>query len=153
MMQYVVSACLAGVACRYDGKANLCEAVRTLVDEGRALPVCPEVLGGLCIPRVPCELQSALKGGYAPLQKRVVNALGYDQTSAFITGAQRALLQAQEAGCTVAIVKSRSPSCGAHAVYDGSFSKCLVPGQGIFAHMLVQAGFAVFSEEQLPFDL
>ncbi len=149
-MKYVVSACLAGQACRYDGKSNVCDAVRLLVKQGKAVAVCPEVLGGLPTPRTPCELQETAQGGYAPLQKRVVTAQGQDKTEAFVRGALLALEQAQKAGCTMAIVKSRSPSCGAHGVYDGSFTKKLTAGQGIWAHMLTQAGFHLYTEENLP---
>ncbi len=153
MVKYIVSACLAGEACRYDGKSNECAVVRSLVAQGRAVPVCPEVLGGLPIPRIPCELQRAVQGGYAPLQVRVITAQGHDATEAFVRGASMALEQARQSGCTAAIVKSRSPSCGALSVYDGSFTKKLVAGQGIWAHMLTQAGFYLYSEENLPEEL
>ncbi len=152
-MQYVVSACLAGEACRYDGRDNLCVAVQTLVAQGNALPVCPEVLGGLPTPRMACELCPAVLGGYAPLQKKVFNRCGQDMTDAFVLGARKALHLAQEAGCTAAIIKSRSPSCGALAVYDGTFSKKLVAGQGVWAHMLSEAGFTLYTEEKLPLFL
>ncbi len=150
MMKFIVSACLAGHACRYDGKSNVCDAVRILVEQGKAVAVCPEVLGGLPTPRIPCELQGVAHGGYAPLQKRVVTANGQDNTEAFVSGARLALEKAKKAGCTAAIVKSRSPSCGAHDVYDGTFSKKLIAGQGIWAHMLTQAGFHLYTEENLP---
>ncbi len=149
-MQYIVSACLAGEACRYDGKSNLFLPVRQLVEQGNALAVCPEVLGGLGTPRIPCELCPASSEGFFPLQKKVLNKQGEDVTAAFVLGAQKALAMAQEAGCSKAIVKSRSPSCGYGHVYDGSFSKTLVVGQGIWAHMLLQAGFIMYTEENFP---
>lgn len=137
---YVVSACLAGVACRYDGGSNLCPKVLQLVEEGWAVPACPEALGGLPVPRTPCEL----KGG------RVISRDGRDMTAAFLRGAQRALEIVQEHGCTAAILKSRSPSCGVGCVYDGSFTRRLRPGQGVWAQLLREAGLALYSEENLP---
>ena len=98
--QYVVSACLAGESCRYDGGCSPCPAVQALVRTGQALPVCPEVLGGLPTPRVPSEI----RGG------RVVAKDGTDVTGAFTCGAEEALQLALENGCTAAILKARSPS-------------------------------------------
>ena len=100
--QYVVSACLAGESCRYDGGGSPCPAVQALVRTGHALPVCPEVLGGLPTPRVPSEIRDG----------RVVAKDGTDVTGAFIRGAEEALRLALENGCTAAILKARSPSCG-----------------------------------------
>ncbi len=137
MPSYVVSACLAGIACRYDGNNNLCEPVVKLVKEGRALALCPEVLGGLTIPRIPCEIQGDL----------VLDAKGNDCTSQFIKGAEKALKLSLEAGCYKAILKSRSPSCGRDVIYDGTFSRNLVQGQGIFAKLLQENGFEILTEE------
>ncbi|MGE9984377.1 DUF523 domain-containing protein [Desulfovibrio sp. SGI.169] len=137
---YVVSGCLAGLACRYDGGSNPCAAVIRLVEEGRAVPVCPESLAGLSVPRLPCELA----GG------RVLSQDGRDLTESFLRGAQLALSAAQRCGCTAAILKSRSPSCGFGQIYDGTFSRRLCPGEGIWARLLREAGFALFSEERLP---
>ncbi len=146
-MRYVVSACLAGQACRYDGKSNVCPEVQRLVEQGRALPVCPEVLGGLPTPRAPSEIVTRSPQGVA---LSVMTKNGHDVTQAFVLGAQKALELAQVAGCTVAIVKSRSPSCGACGVYDGSFSKTLISGQGVWASLLREAGFTLFTEEDAP---
>jgi len=135
----LVSACLAGVACRYDGGASPHPEVLRLLAAGRVLPVCPEVLGGLPVPREPVELR----------QGRAVGRSGLDVTEAFQAGAQRALARAREHGCTSAILKARSPSCGPGQIYDGTFSRTLVPGNGVLAALLKQSGFAVLSEEEL----
>lgn len=137
---YVVSACLAGTPCRYDGTSHPCARVISLVKQGRAVPLCPECLGNLPTPRTPCELQSG----------KVVNAQGQDFTAAFMHGANVALQQALHHGATAAIVKSRSPSCGWGAVYDGTFSKNLVAGNGLWTELLLQVGFSLYSEESLP---
>ena len=113
--QYVVSACLAGESCRYDGGCSPCPAVQALVRTGQALPVCPEVLGGLPTPRVPSEI----RGG------RVVAKDGTDVTGAFTCGAEEALRLALENGCTAAILKARSPSCGSGEIYDGDVEGAL----------------------------
>ncbi|WP_298068468.1 DUF523 domain-containing protein [uncultured Mailhella sp.] len=135
--RYVVSACLAGQPCRYDGRSNLRPAIAALVQEGQALPVCPEVLGGLPVPRTPCEQQ----GG------RVVSADGQDRTAEFMTGAEAALYIAEEYGCSAAILKARSPSCGCGRIYDGTFSRTLTDGDGLFAALLRKKGFPLFTEE------
>ena len=138
--QYVVSACLAGESCRYDGGCSPCPAVQALVRTGQALPVCPEVLGGLPTPRVPSEI----RGG------RVVAKDGTDVTGAFTCGAEEASRLALENGCTAAILKARSPSCGSGEIYDGSFTGTRVPGEGVFARMAREAGLEIWSEETFP---
>ena len=125
--QYVVSACLAGEPCRYDGGCSPCPAVQRLIRAGQALPVCPETLGGLPTPRVPKD--------------------GTDVTDAFTRGAEEALRLAQENGCTAAILKARSPSCGSGEVYDGTFTGTSVSGEGVFARMAREAGFEIWNEE------
>ncbi|MCD7984348.1 MAG: DUF523 domain-containing protein [Desulfovibrio sp.] len=142
-IRYVVSGCLAGLACRYDGGSNPCAAVIRLVEEGRAIPACPENLAGLPVPRLPCELAEG----------SVLSRDGRDLTEDFLRGAQLALRTAQSRGCTAAILKSRSPSCGFGRIYDGTFSRTLCPGEGVWARLLREAGFALFSEEHLPPEL
>ncbi|HWR02996.1 MAG TPA: DUF523 domain-containing protein [Humidesulfovibrio sp.] len=136
----LVSACLAGRACRYNATAAPHPAVLALVGQGRAVLVCPEALGGLPVPREPMELR---KG-------RAIGASGADHTEAFLAGARRALGICRKHGCARAILKSRSPSCGCGQVYDGSFSGRLVPGNGLFAALLKENGVAVCSEQELP---
>lgn len=154
-LDYVVSACLAGVACRYDGKDNAHKAVMELVAQGRAILVCPEQLGGMPTPRAPSEIQThGAQGPSSPSPIRQVlqrdEAMGAtyaDVTLAFSLGAREALRIAKLAGCTKAITKARSPSCGCGLIYDGTFSKTCVTGNGIFAQALLDAGFTVWTEE------
>lgn len=135
----IVSACLAGLNCRYDGAAKLCEKVMALVAEGRAVPVCPEQLGGLPTPRLPAER----------VGKQVVRSDGVDVTAGFIRGAEEALNLAKLIGARMAILKAKSPSCGSGHIYDGSFTKTLVPGDGVFAALCRQNGIKVKTEEEL----
>ena len=135
--QYVVSACLAGEPCRYDGGCSPCPAVQRLIRAGQALPVCPETLGGLPTPRVPSEIR-----GGCVVAKDVT-----DVTDAFTRGAEEALRLAQENGCTAAILKARSPSCGSGEIYDGTFTGTRVPGEGVFARMAREAGLEIWNEE------
>jgi len=135
----LVSACLAGESCRYDGAPAEHPEVRRLVEQGRAVAVCPEVLGGLSVPRDPVELREG----------RALCRSGRDVTAEFRAGAARCLELAQELGCTRAILKSRSPSCGSGRIYDGTFSRRLVPGDGMLAALLKANGVAVESDEDL----
>lgn len=137
---FVVSACLAGVACRYDGTSSPCPQVIELVARGQAIPLCPEVLGGLPTPRPPCEKCSG----------NIQDRHGNDCTAAFQQGARQALELAQQFGATAAILKTRSPSCGFGNIYDGTFSKTRTAGIGLWAALLQQAGMALYSEENLP---
>lgn len=134
--RYLVSACLAGLHCRYNGETTPCEPVVRLIREGRAVPFCPEVHGGLTTPRHPCEIKDG----------RVVDTEGADHTDAFRLGAQEGLKLARMAGCDQAILKSRSPSCGIGTIYDGTFSGTPVAGDGLFAALLRDHGITVRSE-------
>jgi len=140
---YVVSACLAGCKCRYDGGSNPCLPVIRLVKARLALPVCPEQLSGLPVPRLPCEQKGSL----------VISQDGTDMSAVYARGAGTALELALQNACSVAILKTRSPSCGIAGVYDGSFSRRLIPGQGVWARMLADAGLRLYSEECLPPEL
>ncbi len=141
-VQIIVSACLAGVECRYDGRANTVAAVEKLVKEGRALPVCPEVLGGLSTPRAKAERQG----------ERIMTEQGEDVSAAFYSGAKVAAEIARLTGCRKAILKAKSPTCGCGRIYDGAFSGTLIKGDGIFCALLKQRGIEVCSEEDLPAD-
>ncbi|WP_424450050.1 DUF523 domain-containing protein [Pseudodesulfovibrio tunisiensis] len=132
----IVSACLAGEPCRYDGQSVPFEPAVELVRQGRALLVCPEQLGGLPTPRTPAEI----------VDGRVLDRDGNDVTHAFELGARKALDLAREAGCEEALLKSRSPSCGPDTVYDGTFSGRLIPGEGMFAALLRKNGVMVRAE-------
>ena len=140
MPYYVVSACLAGLACRYDGGSSPCAAVQALVARGRALPLCPETLARLPVPRLPCEQRHG----------RVISRDGQDRTADFERGARLALDAAVQHGCRAGILKARSPSCGIDRVYDGSFSGTLRPGEGLWAALLRTEGLELYSEELLP---
>ena len=139
MAKWLVSACLTGAPCRMDGQSKPVEAVKALAERGEAVPVCPECLGGLPTPRIPSELQP---------DGRVVNRAGEDVTEAFLLGARRALELCRAHGCTRAVLKARSPSCGKGLVYDGSFTRTLIPGSGVFARMLEEEGIPVLTEEE-----
>lgn len=141
--RFVVSACLAGEFCRYDGGTNACAAVEELVRRGEAVTACPEGLARLPVPRPPCELREG----------RVMSRDGRDLTEDFVRGARLAMDIARQHGCTAAILKLRSPSCGIGQIYDGTFSRTLCPGDGLWAHMLREAGLALYSEKFLPEDI
>ncbi|MHC1761199.1 MAG: DUF523 domain-containing protein [Negativicutes bacterium] len=134
----LVSACLAGVECRYNGTAFPCDGMAELVSSGKAIVVCPEVLGGLVVPRLPAEIVGL----------RVRTTRGQDVTDAYQTGAATAFRIAVENGCKIAVLKARSPSCGSGRIYDGSFSGRLIDGDGLLASLLKQAGIAVYTEEE-----
>ncbi len=140
MKIYLVSACLAGEQCRYDGGANTCPEVQELVRAGLAIPVCPEMLGGLPCPRVPCERRD----------DKVLAQDGTDCTAAFHRGALAAREIARKHGCRAAILKAKSPSCGAGEIYDGTFSRTLTAGDGLCAALLRAEGLDIFTEKNLP---
>ncbi len=133
----IVSACLLGEACRYDGKSVPCAAMIELAKTHTCLSVCPEQMGGLPTPRACSEIQP---------DGRVLDTEGNDRTAAFEAGAQEVLRIAKEHGCTQAILKENSPSCGAHFIYDGTFSGKHIPGEGKTAALLKKAGLSVVSE-------
>ena len=135
----IVSACLAGVKCRYDGTAKPCEKVISLVKEGKAISVCPEQLGGLSTPRVASE----------QVGNKVISKDGKDVTAEFVKGAEAALKIAKLAGCKVAVLKSKSPSCGCGMVYDGSFSGKFRKGDGVFTALLKKNKIKVITEEDI----
>jgi len=138
-MNILVSACLIGLNTRYAGDGNSIDWITALAGDHVLIPVCPEQLGGLPTPRVPCERVGA----------QVLDRNGADRTHAFRSGAEMALRVAQLNRCEVAILKQRSPSCGSGIVYDGTFSGTRIPGDGVAAELLKNAGIRVFSEEDM----
>ncbi len=138
MTKICVSACLAGFRCRYDGKTNEIPEIRKMVEEGTAVPVCPEVWGGLPIPRIPSER----------VDGHVINREGTDVTEAYMKGSRLALETCLKEGCRTAVLKARSPACGYGKIYDGTFTKTLVNGSGTFAEMLEEHGIEVMTEEE-----
>ncbi len=137
--EYIISACLCGEKCRYDGKGYVVENVMKLVESGKALMVCPEVMGGMSIPRFPCEIKG----------DRVINKNGEDKTAHFENGAEKVLALANKYNIKKAILKEKSPSCGSHFIYDGTFSKTLIKGEGITAKLLRENGIHVMSDEEI----
>ena len=133
----LVSKCLLGVPCRMDGKSKLVPEILKLYEDSKAVAVCPEVLGGLPTPREPAERQS---------DGRVINRLGEDVTEQFQKGAAEALRICRETGCTSAILKSKSPSCGVGIIHNGRFDGGLVKGNGILAELLLAEGIPVMTE-------
>lgn len=136
----LVSACLLGEACRYDGATVPCAEVKALGKFHELVPVCPEQLGGLPTPRTPSEIQP---------DGRVADRAGTDLTDAFEVGARKAVALARQRGCMQAILKSRSPSCGVRQIYDGTFSGNIIPGRGVAAARLADAGIELFDETDL----
>lgn len=141
MSRVLVSACLLGERVRYDGKDKRAThpLLQRWAEAGLIVPLCPEVAGGLGIPRPPAERRGA----------RIVTREGVDVTAAFEKGAQAALALCRQLGVRVAVLKEGSPSCGAHVIGDGSFSKTKIEGQGLTAEVLRRAGVQVFSEAEL----
>jgi len=135
----LVSACLAGFPCRWDGSAVPDSRVMELVKSGQALPVCPEQLGGLPTPRPPAERCG----------NRVLTRDGFDVTEQFKRGAAIVLAIAREYDCSKAILKSCSPSCGKARIHDGSFTGKLTQGNGITAGLLMKDGIEVITEEEI----
>lgn len=139
----LVSACLAGINCKYNGGNNYNKKVFNLVKEGKAIPVCAEQLGGLTTPRVAAEIC------YIDGKRHVLTKTGKDVTEQFEKGAQEILELAKKLNITKAILKSRSPSCGKGKVYDGTFSGKLIDGNGILAELLIENGIEVITEDEL----
>lgn len=135
----LVSACLLGDNCKYDGGNNYHQELVEWLSDKIVIKVCPEILGGLSTPRIPCEIKD----------NKVINKNGEDKTYFFTKGAIETLKIAQQEQVHFAILKSNSPSCGSDMVYDGSFAHRLIPGEGITAHMLKINGIKVYTENDL----
>lgn len=138
-MKLLVSACLLGVRCRYDGAEKRHPLAAALAERHELVPVCPEQLGGLPTPRPPAERQG----------DRVVTQAGADVTEAYRRGAEEALALCALLGCQGAVLKERSPSCGCGRIYDGCFSGALVPGDGVTAALLREKGVPVYGESRI----
>lgn len=140
-MKLLVSACLLGVNCRYNAepKALPDDLLSRLLERHTVVPVCPEQLGGLTTPREPSERQGA----------RVVMRSGRDVAAAYARGAQEALRLARQFGCTAAVLKERSPSCGHGEIYDGTFTGTRTSGDGVTAALLLENGIAVYGESEI----
>ncbi|KEP26722.1 DUF523 domain-containing protein [Bacillus zhangzhouensis] len=143
----VVSACLAGLKVRYNGSHRLDQRIEELVQEGKAVTVCPELLGGFSTPRPPAEIIGG--DGYDVLQgiASVVDVHGTDVTEMYVKGAQATLEQVQSLEATAVVLKEYSPSCGSQMIYRGDFNGQTKAGDGVTSALLKQHGIQVFSEE------
>ncbi len=138
----LVSACLVGINCKYSGGNNYNQKIFNLVKEGKAIPICPEQLGGLKTPRKPAEIKN-IDG-----KRYVINNEGEDVTENFERGAIEVLNLAQNLNIKTAILQPRSPSCGVNKIYSGNFDDKLTDGNGILAELLIQNGVKVFTPEE-----
>ena len=138
--RYLISACLCGRCCRYDGGTSDIPTLRRLAESGDAVPFCPECAGGLPTPRTPCEITG----------DRVISATGTDCTAEYRRGAALALALCEKYGITAAILKESSPSCGVHRIYDGTHSGVKIPGEGVTAALLRRHGIALYTEKDPP---
>lgn len=148
----LISACLLGHAVRYDGKGK--PLVHPAIDrwraEGRLVTICPELAGGMSVPRPPAEIENGMTGADVLAGRaRVVEITGGDVTEAFVAGARHALEFAQMHGCTHALLIDGSPSCGSGFIYDGSFDGQKHAGNGVTAALLLEAGIVVRSDKQV----
>ena len=146
---YLVSACLLGLPTAYDGEGRAVAALLPWTARGQVVPICPEVAGGLPIPRPTAEIVGGSGEDVLDGRARVVTGAGEDVTSAYVRGAERALAAARRHGITTAILKQRSPSCGSECIYDGTHSGRLRAGQGVTAALLRRHGVAVWSDGDL----
>ena len=135
MTKKIVSACLAGLHCRFDCASKEREKIKFMVENGEAIAVCPEQMGGLPTPRNPAEITG----------DRVFSKTGDDVTTQYQNGAQEALKMAQMVGATEAYLKSKSPMCGLNLIYDGTFSGKLIEGDGILVKLLKKNNIKVIS--------
>lgn len=138
-MKIMVSACLLGENCKYNGGNNLSEKVMNFIKEHEVIPVCPEVMGGLSIPRLSSEIVNGV----------VTASDGRSVDDEFRKGAQIGLALAKENNVDLVILQSRSPSCGVKQVYDGTFSGNKIEGRGIFAQLLIENGYKIIDVEDL----
>ena len=139
MEKILISACLVGDKVKYDGKSNYNDKIKLLLEKYELVPFCPEVEGGLSTPRKPSER----------VKDRVKMEDGRDVTRQYEKGAELATNICLYLGIKIAILKEKSPSCGSHKIYDGSFSHKLVDGQGVTTELLRKKGIKVISEDEI----
>ena len=139
MKKLLISACLLGIPCRYDGRSVKAVDIERLAENFDLIPVCPEIYGGLPTPRTPSE----------GVGDRVLMRDGKDVTDNFRLGAELALERARSFSCSAAVLKARSPSCGSNTIYDGSFSGTLTSGDGVAAKLLKDNGIDVYTENEI----
>lgn len=139
----MVSACLLGVPCAYDGRDRRDDRLVEILAAGPVLPVCPEQLGGLPTPRTPAEITGGSGAEVLEGRARVRTACGEDVTQQYLRGASRVCRLAERAGCSRAVLKPRSPACGPDGHYDGTFTSTLIRGMGVVAQALSERGVSV----------
>ena len=139
MEKLLISACLLGVRCRYDGESKPIPEIDALTEKYELIPVCPEILGGLKTPREPSEISG----------EKVLTKSGADVTAEYIRGAEETLRLGKLLGAKKALLKAKSPSCGKNIIHDGSFSGALIPGEGITAKLLSENGFEIYDETEI----
>lgn len=149
----IISGCLCGVNCKYDGDNNLDGKCLELLKTGQAILVCPEQLGGLSTPRVPAEITSVDKENIKNEDFSIKTKDNRDVTKEFLKGAYETLRIAKEVGATKAILKESSPSCGTNFIYDGTFSGKKIKGMGLTARLLKENGIDVISDKDLEGQL
>lgn len=138
-MKVGVSACLVGKNTKYDGGNNYNKYVLEYLKDKEVVLICPEVFGGLPTPRIPSE----------QINDKVINSNNEDVTKQFVDGANEALKRLQQQNVNVVILKERSPSCGYKKVYDGTFSKTIIDGNGVFAKLAIENGFIIYTESDI----
>ncbi|MCM3737692.1 DUF523 domain-containing protein [Bacillus cytotoxicus] len=143
----VISACLAGIACRYDGNDNLVTKIGELLEKEEAVLICPEVLGGLPTPRTPAEIIGGNGEDVLDGTAKVIDQDGNDVTDIFIAGAYKALDQIKDLNPEYIILKERSPSCGSSVIYTGEFNGQKQDGYGVTTALFRRHGFTVISED------
>ena len=138
---YLISACLCGVNCKYNGNNNYNQYVAELVKSGKAIPLCAEQLGGLSTPRIPSEIKCLDD------KRKVFDKNGKDVTAEFEAGAREVLDFVKRMNIKKAILKGKSPSCGIGKIYDGTFNNKLVHGNGVLAQLLIDNGIEVINSD------
>ncbi|URZ00133.1 2-thiouracil desulfurase family protein [Clostridium felsineum] len=142
----IVSACLLGVNCKYSGENNFSDKVKEICKEKKVIPVCPEQLGGMSTPRNPAEIINGTGKEVLEKNAKVIDNKGRDVTAYFIKGAEETFKIAKLFNCKKAILKAKSPSCGVGEIYNGTFSKTLVKGNGVTAEILKKNGIEIITE-------
>jgi len=146
----LISACLVGINCKYDGENNLPDLDPEILEEykqGKLIPVCPEQLGGLATPRTPAQIQNASGEDVLDGKVKILTEKGADLTEQFVKGAKEVLKIAKMLNIKEAVFKQRSPSCGCGQIYDGTFTKTVKRGDGVTTALLKRNGIKIKTEE------
>jgi uncharacterized protein YbbK (DUF523 family) len=144
----LVSSCLAGLEVRYNGTHSLNNKIRKLVEENKAITICPELIGGFSTPREPAEIIGGNGEDVLDGKAKVVDKSGKDVTELYIKGAYATLKKAKEINATIVVLKENSPSCGSSMIYNGEFIDKKIVGIGVTSALLKRNGLKVISEEQ-----